>query len=383
MNNQNFSENARMALDTILQKPTQGIPTRTLHIMEHKYIERFAGAQPGDYVKNPEAVYMAMQHAVGVCMIDQYIPRNPLKMGRHGYQADAARGATTGAEEIVRDDIKIISPEAVVEHLEKFVFPALQQEIADFDAGKRYQEMLDYETEIQETFGPNILNCAGGHFDVKFPLLHYNNYGYANYFMAYALYPEVMERHFSLQADLYTLNNQAVAPLFEKGIFPPYYRLGQDLADSRGMLVKIETLDELWFPHFIRCMEPIRKTGARLLWHCDGNLNDMLPRLLDIGFSGFQGFQYEDGMDYEKICKMKTRDGEDLIIIGGVSVTRTLPDGTPDDVKKEIDWLVKNGPKRGLFLGCSSSIAPGVPWENLKALVEGLAYYRKHGRNGC
>ena len=77
---------------------------------------------------------------------------------------------------------------------------------------------------------------------------------------------------------------------------------------------------------------------------------------------------------------MRARDGEELLIVGGVSVTRTLPYGTPDDVRKEMKWLVDNGPKRGLFLGGSSSIAPGVPWENLEALVDGFKYYRTHGR---
>ena len=106
----------------------------------------------------------------------------------------------------------------------------------------------------------------------------------------------------------------------------------------------------------------------------------MVPRLLDVGIRGFQGFQYEDGMDYEKICAMKTRDGDDLLIIGGVSVTRTLPKGTPDDVKNELSWLVEKGPKTGLFLGGSSSITPGVPWKNIRTLIEGLQYYRTHGR---
>jgi len=72
-----------------------------------------------------------------------------------------------------------------------------------------------------------------------------------------------------------------------------------------------------------------------MIWHCDGNLMDMVPRLLEVGIRGFQGFQYEDGMDYEKICRMKDREGRDLIIIAGVSVTRTLPHGTPADVKRE------------------------------------------------
>ncbi len=66
------------------------------------------------------------------------------------------------------------------------------------------------------------------------------------------------------------------------------------------------------------------------------------------------------------------------VIIAGVSVTRTLPFGTPADVRREMGWLVENGPPTGLFLGASSSIAPGVPWENLRTLVEGLPYYQTH-----
>jgi uroporphyrinogen decarboxylase len=152
------------------------------------------------------------------------------------------------------------------------------------------------------------------------------------------------------------------------------------MADSRGTLVDIATLDRIWFPHFARCIQPFLDAGVTLIWHCDGNLSRMVPRLLDCGLKGFQGFQYEDGMDYRKICALKDRDGNDLLIIAGVSVTRTLPHGTPDDVRKEMKFLVENGPRTGLFPGASSSIAPGVPWENLKTLQEGFAQYRKHGR---
>ena len=67
--------------------------------------------------------------------------------------------------------------------------------------------------------------------------------------------------------------------------------------------------------------------------------------------------------------------------MGGVSVTRTLPFGTPNDVKREMAWLVDKGPQTGLFLGCSSSIAPGVPWQNLQTLIEGFHYYQTHGRS--
>lgn len=369
---------AQLALDTILQKPVQGIPSWLLHVMEHRSIERFAGAQPGEYRQNPDRVYLAFQRAVGTCLLDQYLADNPLTMGEHGFEG-TERGATTGAEQTICDGIPIDSPEAVVDHLEHVEFPRLCAAAASFDEDARVREIIAEERRLQGLIGPTMLKS--GYAFVQFPGLGYNTYGYANYFMAYALYPEVMERHFALQADLALLNNRAAARAYTEGNLPPLYRLDHDMADSRGTLVDIRSLDLLWFPHFARCLQPLLQTNVRLIWHCDGNLMQMVPRLLEVGIRGFQGFQYEDGMDYPCICAMKTRIGEDLLIVAGVSVTRTLPFGTPADVKREIDWLVENGPRTGLFLGGSSSIAPGVPWENLQMLAEGFRYYYHLGRS--
>lgn len=368
---------ARLALDTIERRPTDGIPTWLLNIMEHAHLERLAGAEPGAYARDPEGVYLACQRAIGVCLIDQWIPRNPLSMGERGFEG-GAKGATTGAERIELDGIVIDSPEAVVEHLERFEFPRLAAAAASFNPTARRAEILAQEIAIQDQIGEHILKAPYGFLGL--PCLAYTRYGYVHYLTAFALYPEVFERHFALQADLAEANNRAAAPLFADGHLPRLYRMDHDMADSRGTLVRIEDLDRLWFPHFARCIEPVVKAGALLLWHCDGNLMDMVPRLLDLGFAGFQGFQYEDGMDYERICRLRTRDGEELLIIAGVSVTTTLPHGRPEDVRRELDWLVRAGPRRGLFLGGSSSIVPGTPWDNLVTFIEGLQYYRLRGR---
>lgn len=373
-----YGERARLALDTIQQKTVKGIPGWLLNIMEHDHIDRIAGVEPGTYRKKPVETYIAMQESLGTCLLDQFIPENPLSMGGQGYE-DAKRGATTGAEEIVLNGMKIDSTEAVCEHMEKIGFPDFHQKIENFDEDARVEEIIENEASIQAQLGPNILK--GGYDFIDFPCLRYGAYGYVNFFLTYALYPEVMEKLFSLHADLALLNNRAAARAYKEGKLPPFYRLDHDMADSRGTLASIDSLDRIWFPHFARCLEPMLSTDVKMIWHCDGNLMEMVPRLIDCGVRGFQGFQYEDGMDYERICRMKTREGDDLLIIAGVSVTRTLPLGTPEDIKKEMRFLVEYGPKNGLFLGGSSSIAPGVTWDNIETLWDGLTYYREHGRD--
>ncbi|NLV73098.1 MAG: hypothetical protein GXY52_00210 [Chloroflexi bacterium] len=73
----------------------------------------------------------------------------------------------------------------------------------------------------------------------------------------------------------------------------------------------------IWLPHLARSLDELDRAGIRLIWHCDGNLMGMLPMLLEAGVSGFQGFQYEDGMDYPGICALRDRQGGAMIIIAG------------------------------------------------------------------
>jgi hypothetical protein len=377
-----WEANAQLALDTIALKPTRGIPSWMLNDMQWSHLETFSGNAPGSYEKDPIRVYLEFHLKAGCCFIDQWIPANPLSMKDQGYEKTTQRGATTGAAEIVRDGIVIDSPEAVVEHMEKRVFPSLVREKSELaaNADAEVRKRIDAEIAVQNLFGMNMLKGPYQGF-FNFPAFRYGHYGYENYFMAYALYPDVIARDFQLSAERAEVHNRIAARAIIEGGLPRLVRLDHDMADSRGMLVNIKTLDERWFPHFARSIKPLLDAGIRLIWHCDGNLMDMVPRLLECGIGGFQGFQYEDGMDYERICQMKTRDGGDLFIMGGVSVTTTLPHGKPADIKRQMDWLVEKGPKVGLMLGCSSSIAPGVPLANMEALIAGFAHYRKHGRN--
>ena len=371
------SENAAMAYAAVNREPTIGIPTGGMNIMEHKIIDKLAEMPEGSYRKNPHETYLKMQKNIGACMIDQYIPDNPLSMesdGYHGY----AKGNTTGAEKIYVDGMAIESPEDAIEHMERYVIPGLINAIKDFDETTVIKAVIENETNIQTEMGPEILKCGYGH--ISFPGFFYGSYGYEYYFSAYALYPEVIDRIFTLQGDLAYLRNKAVVKAFLQADLPLYHRLDHDMADGRGVLVDVKTLERAWVPAFIKAISPAVEADFTLLWHCDGNLMKLIPYLLEAGVNGFQGFQYEYGMDYPYICGLKAKNGKSMVIEAGVSVTCELPMGKASDVKRQLKELVEYGPKTGLFLGMSSSCVPGTPYENILTAVEGMKYYRNHGR---
>ena len=372
-----YKANAENVLDTISHRETNQIPLWFFHILEHEMIDRLSGVPIGTYIKNPKQTYNLLQQKAGVNFIDQYLWENPLIMGAHGYE-NAEYGATTGATTIIVNDMPINSPEDVIQHLEKYEIPNMQKKLKDFSAEKFILQLGESELEIQKDLGMNILKT--GYASIMFPLFLYETYGYINYFSAFALYPEMIEKYFSAAADYMCVRNQAVLEAYKLYDLPKLNRIDHDITDSRGTLVAPEDLEKLWYPYMYKALAPIVNSDINLIWHCDGNVNAMIDPLIDIGINGFQGFQYEDGVDYASLCKKKTKKGENLFIIAGLSVTRTLPFGTPNDIKNELKFLVENGPKTGLALGLSSSCVPGVSYENLKTAIEGLQYYSRKGR---
>lgn len=115
-------------------------------------------------------------------------------MTQKGFESSTKRTPTTGLETIIIDGIKINSPEAVVEHIEKFEIPACIKAIKEFDEEKTVVDIIKQEESIQRKLGPDILKSGYGY--IRFPGLAYTYYGYSNYLMAYALYPDVMEKLF-------------------------------------------------------------------------------------------------------------------------------------------------------------------------------------------
>ncbi len=369
-------ENARLALAAINREPTKGIPTGLLHIMEHQVIERIAGARPGDYALDPHNVYIRMLKNAGCCMVDQYLADNPLSIGDHGYESGDETATTGGVASL--DGIEIIEPEDVAEHMERFAIPRLRAKIRAFDPRRVELEVILDESQKSAMLGDDILKAGYAH--LLLPTLQYYTYGYVPFFSAFLVCPEVVDQLIALEGEYALLHNRAVVDAYKKAGFPLYQRLDHDVADSRGILCGMKGLERAWLPALDKAIQPAVDAGFTLLWHCDGNLMELVPRLLDCGVNGFQGFQYEDGMDYVRICRLKARDGRPMVVQAGVSVTRELPLGTTDDVKRQLRFLVENGPETGLFLSFSSSCVPGTPWENIKSALEGFAHYRQHGR---
>lgn len=198
--------------------------------------------------------------------------------------------------------------------------------------------------------------------------LRYDRYGYENALTLPVLYPEAHSRMLHVEAERARQRAVVHARAIREGLQPKCFLTGEDLCSQQGPMVSPRLLRKEYWPLVEYAIEPLLEVGARLVWHCDGNVRPILNDVLACGFAGLQGFQRECGIDLEWIADLRTGAGDPLVIFGPMSVTTTLPYGSPEDVRAEVRRAMRLcRDKASLVFFTSNTINPDVPVENIRA----------------
>jgi uroporphyrinogen decarboxylase len=122
-------------------------------------------------------------------------------------------------------------------------------------------------------------------------------------------------------------------------------------------------------PCLARMYGRIKSKGKFVSIHSCGDVEEVFADLIEIGLDMFNPFQPEV-MDVEKV---KRKYGKDLTFFGGISTQKTLPYGTPEDVRAEVRRRIGTIGKGGGYIAAPAHDIPGdVPVENMVALIEEL-----------
>jgi uroporphyrinogen decarboxylase len=151
-----------------------------------------------------------------------------------------------------------------------------------------------------------------------------------------------------------------------------------DIGGQHGLLLSLDMWRRFIQPRHARLNAAIHEYGARVIYHSDGAVMDAVPGLIEMGIDVLQALQFDAaGMDP---AALKERHGRQLCFEGGVSVQKTLPFGTPEDVRAEVRRLITVlGREGGYILGPSHAIQAGTPPENVLAMFETATSFYPHG----
>ncbi|MBN1873088.1 MAG: hypothetical protein JXA33_02585 [Anaerolineae bacterium] len=139
--------------------------------------------------------------------------------------------------------------------------------------------------------------------------------------------------------------------------------VGEDFGCQRGLLISPRAFEALFAPKFEAMFALAHRYGARAMMHCCGSVRQLIPRFIELGLDVLDVVQVSAaGM---AIRELHTEYGHDLAFAGSICVQSTLPFGTVDDVRHEVDLRLELFKEGGLILGPTHQIQAGTPLENI------------------
>ena len=110
--------------------------------------------------------------------------------------------------------------------------------------------------------------------------------------------------------------------------------------------------------------EACHRAGLQVIFHSDGYIMEILDDLIACGIDGLNPLEKAAGMDIYKVRRRYPR----LILVGGVDVSRLMPFGTPEQVRRETRRIIaETGAEGRLLIGSTTEIGNDIPLDNYLA----------------
>jgi uroporphyrinogen decarboxylase len=173
---------------------------------------------------------------------------------------------------------------------------------------------------------------------------------------------ELLERITEIQLTL-------IRRYIDLGVDGGYF--GDDYGAQKNMLFSPKMWRQLIKPRLARLFEPFREKGLPILMHSDGQIQEVLPDLVEIGLTTLNPVQPEV-LDHQWLYD--NFNGQ-LAFYGGVSTQTVLPYGSPEEVREAVSrcrsTLAPDG--TGLLLAPSHRMMADIPMANVEAMLAGFA----------
>jgi uroporphyrinogen decarboxylase len=185
--------------------------------------------------------------------------------------------------------------------------------------------------------------------------------GMENVLADYLINPDILE---ALYDRLYALYTEVALRMVRAGL--DMITVTGDIAMQDRIIMGPNSWRKFDKPRLSALITACRKINPDVFFfiHSDGNITDVMDDLVEIGFDIINPVQPECMNPVE----VKKRWGDRITIHGGISIQRTLPFGTPQQVKAEVEELIRQcGYNGGLVVFPSNVIQPDTPTENIIA----------------
>ena len=148
-----------------------------------------------------------------------------------------------------------------------------------------------------------------------------------------------------------------------------------DFGSQFGLLISPQAFETFYRSPHQRAIDLAKSYDLIVLHHDDGDMRKLLPAFVDMGIDILNPIQWRCG-DWD-LAALKADYGDQICFHSAVDNQQTLPFGTPDDVRAEVEHLIATlgGDGTGFILGPCHNLQPVTPVENILAMYEAAAEF--------
>ncbi|MDR0654830.1 MAG: methyltransferase [Treponema sp.] len=194
--------------------------------------------------------------------------------------------------------------------------------------------------------------------------------------MAHLLYPDYVRAVFEYQTETALENLECYREAVGDRI-QVIWLSGTDFGTQCGLMQSKETFVEMYKPFYKKVNDWIHNnTGWKIFYHSCGAVEPLIGEFIDMGMDILNPVQCSAaGMD--PVHLKKTYGDKIVFWGGGVDTQRTLPMGTPAEVKRQVaERLAVFSAGGGYVFSTIHNIVAKVPPGNIVAMYEALREFR-------
>jgi hypothetical protein len=194
----------------------------------------------------------------------------------------------------------------------------------------------------------------------------------AEWYMSTVLRTDYLHELFDRQTDIAVANMQKMFASVGNRMDIAWV-CGTDFGTQNSTFCSVDTYNELYKPYYRKVNDWIHaNTEWKTFKHCCGAMETMMEGFIEAGFDIINPVQWTaDGMDPNML---KEKYGDRITFWGGGTDTqKTLPFGTPEEVRVEVlrscEIFARDG---GFVFNTIHNIQAKTPVENIVAMLEGV-----------
>ncbi len=156
-------------------------------------------------------------------------------------------------------------------------------------------------------------------------------------------------------------------------------KIGDDLGMQSGLLISPKMYRRMLKPLHAEFIAFIKeRTAAKVFFHTDGDVFDLVPDFIEIGIDILNPIQTSAGR-MSDLAGLKQRYGQNMAFCGAIDTHRVLPFGTPEDVRQEVRRVIDIlGPGGGYMLASVHTLMNDVSAENILAMVDAVEEFGRY-----